>query len=67
MPYAFPNVCLGLRVGKLGMFDIKQVIEGSELGQVFVEEVTTWENIKMSISSSILLCQKSSGFARFTF
>ena len=31
-----------------------------------VGEVTTWENTKLSISSSILLYKKSSGFAKLT-
>ena len=42
-------------------------IEGSEIRcEVCVGEVTTWENTKLSISSSILLYKKSSGFAKLT-
>ena len=37
-------------------------MEGSELGEVCVGEVTMWENTKLSISSSILLYKKLSGF-----
>ena len=50
------------------MFDIKMrsMIEGSELGEVCVGELTTWENTKLSISSSILLYKKLSGFTKFT-
>ena len=42
-------------------------MKGSELGEVCVGEVTTWENTKLSIrsSSSILLYKKSSGFTKF--
>ena len=41
------------------------MIEGSELGEVCVGKVTTWENTKLSIISSILY-KKSSGFATLT-
>ena len=42
------------------MFDIKtrSMIEGSEIGEVCVGEVTTWEH------SSVLLYKMSSWFAR---
>ena len=62
------NCGMMLQNSKRCMFDIKMrsMIEGSELGEVCVGEVTTWENTKLSISSSILLYKKSSGFTKFT-
>ena len=57
------NCGMMLQNSKRCMFDIKtrSMIEGSELGEVCVGEVTTWENTKLSISSSILLYKSHLG------
>ena len=62
------NCGMMLQNSKRFMFDIKtrSMMEGSELGEVCVGEVTTWDYTKLSISSSILLYKKLSGFTKFT-
>ena len=55
-----------LQDSKRCVFDIKTrpMIVGSELGEACIGEVTTQENTKLSISSSILLYKRSSGFVK---